>query len=171
MTNENAFRPWKRLGVSEDDWRKMEDQILHEVNPGGVEGALAGPDYFGVTLDEQGNLKLVEFQENGFNPFRIIKALKGARTVPELGSALSRAVSSSRNFPTALKKRLVETGLIRSPARTPGRVLEVGEVKLPGVPKGATGTPVQTGKGLESISRPGRPRSTRGSRTSGLWIQ
>jgi hypothetical protein len=33
-------------------------------------------------------------------------------------------------------------------AKTPS-VLKVGDLKLPGVPKGATGTAVPTGKGLE----------------------
>jgi len=36
----------------------------------------------------------------------------------------------------------------RTTAKVPS-VVRVGEFKLPGVPKGATGTPVQTGKGLE----------------------
>lgn len=37
------------------------------------------------------------------------------------------------------------------------RIIRAGDLKLPGVPKGATGVPVQTGKGLEYTIPRGTP--------------
>ena len=42
LTEENAFKPWERLGISEDDWNDLEESILDEINPGGWKGFLLG---------------------------------------------------------------------------------------------------------------------------------
>lgn len=52
-------------------------------------------------------------------------------------------------------------------ARTP-RVIRVGELKLPGVPKGATGVPAKTGKGLQYAIPPGTPELN--SRVTGIRV-
>jgi hypothetical protein len=51
---------------------------------------------------------------------------------------------------------LVAKGAANAAARTPG-IIRVGELKLPGVPKGATGKLTTTGKGLEYQIPPGTP--------------
>ena len=33
LTEENAFKPWERLGISEDEWNDLEKSILEEINP------------------------------------------------------------------------------------------------------------------------------------------
>ena len=68
LTEKNAFTPWERVGMSEDEWRDFEREVLDEVTPDGIEGFLVGSPYIGVTLDEEGKLKLIEVQQMGLNP-------------------------------------------------------------------------------------------------------
>jgi len=50
---------------------------------------------------------------------------------------------------TAAAPRLLNRLRATNTATRVPRVIDVGDVRLPGVPRGAVGTPVQTGKGLE----------------------
>jgi hypothetical protein len=45
LTWENLLRPWERVGMSEDQWRDLEREILDEANPGGWKGFLIGNPY------------------------------------------------------------------------------------------------------------------------------
>ena len=42
LTEDNAFKPWERLGISEDEWNELEKSILEEINPGGWKSFLLG---------------------------------------------------------------------------------------------------------------------------------
>ena len=37
LTEENLARPWERIGISEDEWKLLEESVLDEINPGGME--------------------------------------------------------------------------------------------------------------------------------------
>ena len=46
LTNENALKPWERVGMTPDEWARLrEGKILDQVNPGGWEGFLFGNPY------------------------------------------------------------------------------------------------------------------------------
>ena len=68
LTEENALRPWERVGMTEEEWNEFTDAILDEVNPGGWEGFLFGNPYWGVTLDEDGNLQAAGDPAGGPEP-------------------------------------------------------------------------------------------------------
>ena len=55
--------------MTEDEWRDFEREVLDEVTPDGMETFVGSP-YIGVTLDEEGKLKLIEVQQMGLNPGR-----------------------------------------------------------------------------------------------------
>ena len=59
LTEENAFKPWERLGISEDEWNDLEESILDEINPGGWKSFLFGDAAESIVLDENGELVLV----------------------------------------------------------------------------------------------------------------
>jgi Bacterial TSP3 repeat len=59
LTQENAFKPWERLGISEDEWNDLVESILDEINPGGWKGFLFGDAAESIILDENGELVLV----------------------------------------------------------------------------------------------------------------
>lgn len=98
---------------------------------------------------------------SGPSPAQTLKASKVtcATGVPVFNCNADRASTTHRaNLPTpARQTRLTprtSLGVVRLvsgfglAAKAPS-IVRVGEFKLPGVPRGATGTPVQTGKGLE----------------------
>src|SRR5688500_17180463 len=59
LTEESLAAPWERIGITEDEWDQLEESILDEVNPGGIEGFLLGNPAGSLTLDENGELTLV----------------------------------------------------------------------------------------------------------------
>jgi hypothetical protein len=163
MTKENRFKPWERLGISEDEWRQFEKEVLDEVNPGGWKGLLFGPSAAGVTLDEKGNVALIEIQENGIPVGPLLRGLVGGAklTVEQAGArALSR-------LPVSLATKLSRVGLIATkvprikppaPPATPGTAL--GELDALGRPTGASATITKDMLGtgtdaLRSIKPPG----------------
>lgn len=128
LTEDNMLKAWERVGISEKDWRALEDAVLDEVNPG-VQGFLSGAAADGLTLDENGELtlipvgaltrvedgklKIAELQENGVGG-GLAKGLGkllggGARAFgPALGSAL-------RSVPAVLRGRLARVGIGPAP--------------------------------------------------------
>jgi hypothetical protein len=59
LAQENAFKPWERLGITEDEWNDLEKSILEEINPGGWKGFLLGDAAESLILDENGEIVLV----------------------------------------------------------------------------------------------------------------
>ena len=129
LTRENAFKPWERVGMSEDEWRDFEREVLDEVTPDGVMGFLVGSPYIAVNLDENGELKLIEVQEMGINPGPILRALgAGGRALSAGGAALKVLPK----LPAATRARLIARGVLPrtgplrrppAPPSTPGTAL------------------------------------------------
>ena len=59
LTEDNAYKPWERLGISEDEWNDLVESILDEINPGGWKSFLLGDAAESIVLDENGELVLV----------------------------------------------------------------------------------------------------------------
>jgi DNA/RNA non-specific endonuclease/Bacterial TSP3 repeat len=114
LTDENALRPWERVGMSEDEWRDFEREVLDEVNPGGWKGFLLGNPYWGVTLDENGELKLLEVQEAGLSPGSLLRLLgAGGKALSASGAAAKVAA----RLPAAARAALVARGVLPGVAR------------------------------------------------------
>jgi DNA/RNA non-specific endonuclease/Bacterial TSP3 repeat len=143
LTEENALMPWERVGLSEDDWRDLEREILNEVNPGGWQGFLLGNPYWGVTLDENGELKLLEVQEAGLSPGPLLRLLgAGGRAL----SATAAATRAAARLPAAVRAALLARGVLPGatrirppvPPASPGTAL--GELDALGRTTGAAAT-------------------------------
>jgi hypothetical protein len=155
LTEENALRPWERVGMSEDEWRDFEREILDEVNPGGWEAFLLGSPYWGVTLDEDGELKLLEVQQMGLSPGPLLRLLgAGGRTL----SAGSAAVRAAARLPAAARAALVARGVlpgvarIRPPAPPSTAGTALGELDALGRTTGAAATITREMLGTGSIA-------------------
>ena len=143
LTEENVLAPWERVGMSEEEWRDFEREILDEVNPGGWEGFLLGNPYYGVTLDENGELKLLEVQEMGLSPGPLLRALGAGGRALSAGGAAARAAA---RLPAVTRAALVARGVLPGVARirppvppsAPGTVL--GELDALGRTTGAAAT-------------------------------
>ena len=143
LTEENVLAPWERVGMTEDEWRDFEREILDEVNPGGWEGFLLGNPYYGVTLDENGELKLLEVQQMGLNPGPLLRLLGAGGRALSAGGAAARAAA---RLPAATRAALVARGVLPGVARirppvppsAPGTVL--GELDALGRTTGAAAT-------------------------------
>jgi hypothetical protein len=143
LTEENVLAPWERVGMSEDEWRDFEREILDEVNPGGWEGFLFGNPYYGVTLDENGELKLLEVQQMGLSPGPLLRLLGAGGRALSAGSA---AVRAAARLPAATRAALIARGVLPGVARirppvppsSPGIVL--GELDALGRTTGAAAT-------------------------------
>ena len=143
LTEENALKPWERVGMTPEEWSDFEDKILDEVNPGGWEGFLFGNPYWGVTLDEQGELKLLAIQEAGLNPAPLLKLLGvGGKALSAGGAALKAAAK----LPVATRALLAARGVLPAvakikpplPPASPGTAL--GELDALGRTTGASAT-------------------------------
>jgi hypothetical protein len=143
LTEENALKPWERVGMSEDEWHDFEREILDEVNPGGWKGFLLGNPYWGVTLDEHGELKLLEVQEAGLSPGPLLRLLGAGGRALSAGSAAAKVAA---RLPAAARAALVARGVLPGVARirppippsTPGTAL--GELDALGRTTGAAAT-------------------------------
>jgi hypothetical protein len=143
LTEENVLAPWERVGMTEDEWRDFEREILDEVNPGGWQGFLLGNPYYGVTLDENGELKLLEVQEMGLSPGPLLRLLGAGGRALSAGSAAARAAA---RIPAATRAALIARGVLPGVARirppvspsSPGVVL--GELDALGRTTGAAAT-------------------------------
>ena len=143
LTEGNALKPWERVGMTQEEWRDFEREILDEVNPGGWKGFLLGNPYWGVTLDERGELKLLEIQEAGLSPGPLLRLLGvGGRALSASGAA-ARAIA---RLPAAARVALVARGVLPGVARirppvppsAPGTAL--GELDALGRTTGAAAT-------------------------------
>jgi hypothetical protein len=127
LTAENAFKPWERIGITEDEWNSLEKAILDEINPGGWKGFLLGDVAESLTLDENGELTLVppgamiyfedgklkiaELQENGIGG-GLIKGL--AKILGAGGKSGSTALKGAlEELPAGLKTELAGAGVLR----------------------------------------------------------
>jgi hypothetical protein len=143
LTRENALRPWERVWMSEKEWRDFEKQVLDEVNPGGWEGFLLGNPYWGVTLDEKGELKLLQIQEAGLPVGPLLRLLgAGGKALSASGAALKAAAK----LPAVTRAALAARGVLPQVARikpplppsVPGTAL--GELDALGRTTGAAAT-------------------------------
>jgi hypothetical protein len=107
LTDENRFKPWERVGMTAEQWDEFQKAVLDEVNPGGVKGFLLGNPYYGVTLDENGELELLAYQENGI-PVRGLLELLGAAGE----SASSGIAKALARLPAAARAALTTRGLV-----------------------------------------------------------
>ena len=127
LTEENLGTPWERIGISEDEWKTLEEAILDEVNPDGWKGFLLGDAAGSLTLDENGELTLVppgamiyfedgelkisEMMENGIGGGLV----KGLAKVLGAGAKSSSAALKSvlGKLPASLRTRLAGAGVLR----------------------------------------------------------
>ena len=137
LTRKNVLKPWERVGMSEDEWRDFEREVLDEVSPDGLEGFLVGSPYIGVTLDEEGKLKFIEVQQMGLSPGPLLKALGVGGRAVSAGAALTRALG---RIPAATQARLIARGVL---PRT-------GPLRRPPVPPASAGTAVNE---LDALGR------------------
>jgi hypothetical protein len=115
QTDENYFEPWTRVGMTEDEWRDLEDEVLDEACPSGWQGVVFGCSVAGLTLNEEGELEPIEILENGVGSAlgRLARWASGAKALPSVGRALT---SVSTRIPLSLKNTLVARGVLQSPA-------------------------------------------------------
>jgi hypothetical protein len=143
LTEENALKPWERVGMSEDEWHDFEREILDEVIPGGWKGFLLGNPYWGVTLDEHGELKLLEVQEAGLSPGPLLRLLGAGGRALSAGSAAAKVAA---RLPAAARAALVARGVlpgaarIRLPVPPPAPGTALGELDALGRTTGAAAT-------------------------------
>jgi hypothetical protein len=121
LTKENAFKPWERVGMTEDQWNDLQEKILDAVNPHGWKAWLGvgGPSYAMVTLDEQGRLKLVPIVENGVPIGPLLRAIGVGGKVLDAAGAAAKAMSE---LPAATRAALVARGVLPATARAVGRL-------------------------------------------------
>ncbi len=161
LTEENAWRPWERVGMTEDEWREFESAVLDEVNPGGLEGFLAGDPYWGVTLDENGELELMELQQASVGSGLakgLARVLGSGGRAASLGQAASRAAA---RVPASARGPLARLGVV--PGRTAARAplpparpgTAMGALDTLGRPTGAAATITRQtlGTGTRASSR------------------
>ena len=127
LTEENAFKPWERLGISEDEWNDLEESILDEINPGGWKGFLFGDAAESIVLDENGELVLVPpgamvgyedgklkiypMMENGVGG-GLVKGL--AKILGAGGKSASTALKNAlAKLSPSLRARLASSGLLQ----------------------------------------------------------
>jgi hypothetical protein len=127
LTEENFFKPWERIGISEDEWHALEEAILDEINPGGWKGFLFGDAAESLTLDENGELTLIppgaliyfedgelkvsEIQEAGIGG-GLVKGL--AKILGAGGKSASAALRNALDkLPAGLRTRLAGAGVLR----------------------------------------------------------
>ena len=127
LTEANAFKPWERIGISEDEWNSLEKAILDQINPGGWKSFLFGDAAESILLDENGELVLVPpgamvgyedgklkvypLQENGVGG-GLVKGL--ARILGAGGKSASAALKGAlEDLPASLRARLLASGVLR----------------------------------------------------------
>lgn len=132
LTEDNLAAPWERIGLTEEEWSELEDALLEEVNPDGVEGFLLGDAAQGITIDHDGELLLVPplatltIDEGELQVNEAQYAGVGGGLVKSLGKLLG---AGGRSFGPALRGALPRL----SPAlRT--RLGRVGIGRAPGSP-------------------------------------
>jgi hypothetical protein len=97
ITADNAYKPWERLGISEDDWNDLEKSILEEINPGGWKGFLLGDAAEGLILDENGEIVLVPpgatvmYEDGKLHVYPLMENGIGGGLVKGLAKILGRA--------------------------------------------------------------------------------
>jgi Bacterial TSP3 repeat len=127
LTEDNAGKPWERIGISEDEWNDLQKAILDQINPGGWKSFLFGDAAESILLDENGELVLVPpgavvmyedgklkvypLQENGVGG-GLVKGL--ARILGAGGKSASAALKGAlEDLPASLRLRLASSGLLR----------------------------------------------------------
>ena len=111
LTEENAFKPWERLGISEDEWNELEKSILEEINPGGWKSFLLGDAAESIVLDENGELVLVPpgamvgYEDGKLKIYPLMENGVGGGLVKGLAKILG---AGGKSASTALKNALAK---------------------------------------------------------------
>ena len=111
LTEENAFKPWERLGISEDDWNDLVESILDEINPGGWKSFLFGDAAESIVLDENGELVLVPpgamvgYEDGKLKIYPLMENGVGGGLVKGLAKILG---AGGKSASTALKNALAK---------------------------------------------------------------
>ena len=84
LTEENALKPWLRVGLTEQQWWDFTKKMLEEYDPKGWRKWIESNPYWGVNLDKDGNLKLLEVnQMASVNPRAVLKLLGAGEQAAE----------------------------------------------------------------------------------------
>jgi hypothetical protein len=111
LTQDNAFKPWERLGISEDDWNDLVESILDEINPGGWKSFLFGDAAESIVLDENGELVLVPpgamvgYEDGKLKIYPLMENGVGGGLVKGLAKILG---AGGKSASTALKNALAK---------------------------------------------------------------
>ena len=116
LTEENALKPWERVGMTEDEWNELTEADPRRGQPGRLGGLpLRQPVLPGVYLDEDGELQLLEIQETGLNPGRCSELLGvGGKALSATRRGAARAAI---RMPAAARAALIARGVLPSVAR------------------------------------------------------
>ena len=127
LTEENAGKPWERLGISEDEWHDLEKAILDQINPGGWKSFLFGDAAESIVLDENGELVLIPpgamygYKDGKLKVYPLKENGVGGGLVKGLAKILGAGGKSSaaalkgalEDLPASLRLRLASSGLLK----------------------------------------------------------
>ena len=147
LTRENAFTPWERVGMSEDEWRDFEREVLEELEPRtGSMGFLVGSPYAGVYARRERRAEAASRSSRWASTrARSCARLGAGGRALSAGGAASEACSPK--LPAATRARLIARGVLPrtgplrrppAPPSTPGTV--VNELDALGRSTGAAAT-------------------------------
>ena len=115
LTEENALKPWLRVGLTEKQWWDLTKKVLEEYDPKGWRKWIESNPYWGVNLDENGQLKLLETNHMAaINPRAIMKLLGAASKLPSVASVAARVAGT---MPIAVGAALMARSVIPTVAR------------------------------------------------------
>ncbi len=115
LTEENALKPWLRVGLTEKQWWDFTQEILKEYDPKGWRKWVESNPYWGVNLDKDGNLKLLEVNHMAaVNPRAVLKLLGAASKLP---SVTAVAMKVAGKAPIAVGAALMARSVIPAVAR------------------------------------------------------
>ena len=115
QTADNFFAPWTRVGMTEEEWRDLEDEVLDEACPEGWQATVFGCSVRGLNINEDGELEPIEIQEMGVGSAvgRFVQWATRAKALPSVGRALTNITT---RLPLSVKNTLVARGVLQSPA-------------------------------------------------------
>ena len=115
LTEDNALKPWLRVGLTEKQWWDFTREILKEYDPKGWRKWVESNPYWGVNLDENGNLKLLEINYSAaVNPRVVLKLLGAASKLPSVAAAATKVAGKA---PIAVGAALMARSVIPAVAR------------------------------------------------------
>ncbi len=115
LTEANALKPWLRVGLTEKQWWDFTKKVLEEYDPKGWRKWIESNPYWGVNLDKDGNLKLLEVnQMASVNPRAVLKLLGAASKLPSVTAVAAKVAGKA---PIAVGAALMARSVIPAVAR------------------------------------------------------